>query len=145
MVMEHASRVRWAGLRDHHDVPWRRRRPTRTARRPAVGAVVAGSARADRPGCARWIGRRPSIAAARPRIDSTPSYLDTREGLMYVVCRPLEVRGEASRGGNSVKTTMNTPRMMPGQEPYPPAELDTLHAVVHDAAAGDPGETNEPP
>ena len=42
-------------------------------------------------------------------------------------------------------TTTNTPRMMPGQEPYTPAELDTLHALVHDGAAGDPGETSEPP
>ena len=40
---------------------------------------------------------------------------------------------------------MTTPRMMPGQEPYTPAELDTLHSLIHDAAEGDPGETNEPP
>ena len=37
------------------------------------------------------------------------------------------------------------PKMMPGQEPYTPAELTTLYGLVADAAAGDPGEANEPP
>jgi hypothetical protein len=33
---------------------------------------------------------------------------------------------------------------MPGQTPYTPAEVETLHAVVADAAENDPGEQNEP-
>jgi hypothetical protein len=36
-----------------------------------------------------------------------------------------------------------TVRMMPGQPPYTPDELRRLHALVRDAAAGDPGEANE--
>jgi len=40
---------------------------------------------------------------------------------------------------------MNTPRMMPGQQaPYTGAELRQLYAMVGAAAAGDPGERNEP-
>lgn len=35
------------------------------------------------------------------------------------------------------------PRMMPGQTPYTPDEWSRLAALVHDAAAGDPGEENE--
>ena len=35
-------------------------------------------------------------------------------------------------------------RMMPGQEPYTDAEAKRLSALVDDAAAGDPGEQNEP-
>jgi len=35
------------------------------------------------------------------------------------------------------------PRMMPGHEPYTAAELVTLHQLVGDAAAGDPGEAGE--
>ncbi|MGV0985033.1 MAG: hypothetical protein ACOYB2_10790 [Limnohabitans sp.] len=35
------------------------------------------------------------------------------------------------------------PKMMPGQEPYTPEEVATLHALVADAALGDPGEAGE--
>lgn len=36
-----------------------------------------------------------------------------------------------------------TPKMMPGQTPYTPEELDALHRMIADAAAGDPGEAGE--
>lgn len=36
------------------------------------------------------------------------------------------------------------PKMMPGQTPYTDAERATLYQAVADAAAGDPGEANEP-
>lgn len=35
-------------------------------------------------------------------------------------------------------------RMMPGQTPYTPEEREQLARLVHDAAAGDPGEQEEP-
>jgi hypothetical protein len=35
-------------------------------------------------------------------------------------------------------------RMMPGQTPYAPDEVALLHRMVADAAAGDPGEADEP-
>jgi hypothetical protein len=34
-------------------------------------------------------------------------------------------------------------QMMPGQTPYTPEELETLYALVSDAADEDPGEANE--
>lgn len=37
------------------------------------------------------------------------------------------------------------PTMMPGQEPYSPADLDRLYAAVSDAGEGDPGEGAEHP
>lgn len=37
-----------------------------------------------------------------------------------------------------------SPKMMPGQEPYTPAELVVLHRLVRWAAEGDPGEQDEP-
>jgi len=40
---------------------------------------------------------------------------------------------------------MTGPAMMPGQQPYTPAELDQLRAVLTAAAEADPGEANEPP
>lgn len=44
----------------------------------------------------------------------------------------------------STRPRRKAPKMMPGQEPYTPAELTTLYGMVADAAAGDPGEANEP-
>lgn len=38
---------------------------------------------------------------------------------------------------------MNTPRMMPGQEPYTPEELKKLYALISAAADEDPGEAME--
>ena len=37
------------------------------------------------------------------------------------------------------------PKMMPCQEPYTPAEYLALTEAIDDAAAGDPGEADEPP
>lgn len=45
--------------------------------------------------------------------------------------------------GRIPEPILDAPRMMPGQEPYTPEELDRLHALVHDAALGDPGEAGE--
>lgn len=40
--------------------------------------------------------------------------------------------------------TLAVQTMMPGQKPYTQAELKALYALVADAAAGDPGEQDEP-
>lgn len=39
---------------------------------------------------------------------------------------------------------LDTPKMMPGQEPYSEEEYKNLQGLVSDAADGDPGELDEP-